>query len=238
MSKNKKAKTAEVKPVVKPNVVTLKPLNIIQPVSICQTFKTVQTAYVEPEPPVIHKCKMKKAQRRWGLLALILLVVTVVLALFVAPDFTAARVAAFSTLSCGLWTLHDWVLYIGTFIGAVTCVSILVRWIGHSIGCKAKRKNLPCCKKCEFYKFIWTFVFISIVAFLGLSFANVLGYNNVRDNLLEVVTSIFANGFTFANPKYFVGAIGLAILLGLFVFFVILTLAHKARDKRRAKYIA
>ena len=235
-----KAKAAEVKPVVKPNVVTLKPLNIIQPVEICQTFKAEQCAYVEPEPvvPVVHKCSVKKAQRFFGILALLVLALTAVAALVLFPEFTNARIVAYSTVSCGQWTRDDWILYIGTFLGSVAAVSILVRWFLHSIGCKAKRRNKRCCRKCETYKFMWTFAIISAAGFLGLAAANLLGFNNVRDNLLEVVNSIFANGFTFTNPKHLVGAMGLGILVAIFVLLVLFSLGHKAKDKKRAKYSA
>ena len=242
--KNKKVVAA---PEVKPFVVTLNPLNINQPVDICQSFNSVSTAWEEPveEPkPIVHKCSVKKAQRFFGILALLVIAAVAVFALVVNPAFTNNMVGVWSVQTVELWKTGDWIVFGGLYVGAVVCVSILVRWFLHSIGCKAKRRNKRCCRKCEFYKFAWTEVILFIGAFVGLAYGfaanNFLGFTGLYNKVITVINALLANGFNLAalSPFDLKVAYGIAGVGAIIVLLVIFSLGHKVVDKRRAKYSA
>lgn len=242
----KKSKKTVEAPVIKPFRVSLNPLNINQPVSVCQTFETVATAYEEPvvEAPVVHKCSVKRAQRFWGILALLLIAAVAVFALVLAPDFAANMANVWTYVPHGHWKLADWGLFVGLYLGAIICVSILVRWFLHSIGCRAKRRNKRCCRRCEFYKFAWTVIFVGLGSFIGLAYGfaaiNFLGFTALYNNVIEVINLLLASGFNLAtlSPLHVIGAYVVIAIVVLFVLFVIITLAHKAKDRKRAKYRA
>ena len=64
-------------------------------------------------------------------------------------------------------------------------ISFLVRFILHPIGCKA-RKHKHCCLTCEWYKYLWTVVFVGVglVAFLYTRDNN-LGIKAIVDRLID-----------------------------------------------------
>ena len=73
-------------PVVKPFSVTLKPLQIVQPVSICQSFNSVSSAWEEPAAPVETKKKKRRGRKFFRfLLVLVLLAVAYAVAAYLVP---------------------------------------------------------------------------------------------------------------------------------------------------------
>ncbi len=87
MSRKSKKQAAQAAPVVKPFAVTLKPLEIVQPVAICQTFNSCSSAWEEPAPVAAPKKKKRGFFRRLFrfLLVVVLLAVVYAVAAYFVP---------------------------------------------------------------------------------------------------------------------------------------------------------
>lgn len=223
-----------VKPARKPNVVEIRPLHVIQPVEFFQTVNSTAVAYEEPvaepvveEAPVVEAPKANKKLRRsqgvWSVIAV--LAIVAVFALFfgnVIKPFSAAL-----KNSVGSWFIDGKVpgaevyLFLGGYAVAALALSVLIRFIA---GCFKK----PTCGGCEFVKFCWTTIFVTIAAFFVFALLGVSPFGSILDGLLEA--------FGGANsPRHQFGIMVFGVCIVLLLLVVVITIAHKAKDKRRAK---
>ncbi len=244
MSKNKSKVETAVQPApVVPNVVTLKPIQIVQPIEFLQQFNALANSpqmFEEPvaevEEPVKRKCGIRKVQNFFFVIALLVIVAAVV-GYFMLPDFVnqlVARGDLYGSLDFKEWLLADVLLVLGGLAAIVAVVSIVIRWLLHPITCKA-RKGKRCCAKCEFHKYLWTFTFVGVAAFFVLAFNQVYGLHRVYNYIVIAINDFLSLGMAAVQtdmiPYIAIGAIAL-----LFVIFVIVTLVHSARCRRAAKY--
>lgn len=220
-----------VKPAKKPNVVEIKPLHVIQPVEFFQTVKSTAVPYEDPvetpvvEAPVVEEVKpnkkLRKSQGIWSVIAVV--VFAAVLAVFLG--FIEPLKLDFS-ISIGNWfdngqpTLKIYELLGGYALGSLA-LSVLIRFIA---GCFKK----PTCTGCEFVKFCWTTIVVTVVSFLALALLNVSPFDSILEGLLEAFKGD-------NSPCHQFGLIVFGVCAALVVLVVVITIAHKAKDKKRAK---
>lgn len=222
-----------VKPAKKPNVVEIKPLHVIQPVEFFQTVKSTAVPYEDPvetpvvEAPVVEEVKpnkkLRKSQGIWSVIAVV--VFAAVLAVFLGgliPQFAASL-----KVSVGNWFIGgtkpgaEVFILLGGYAAAALALSVLIRFIA---GCFKK----PTCGGCEFVKFCWTTIFVTVVSFLALALLNVGPFGSIWSGLLEAINGV-------KSPRHTFGLTVFGVCVALVVLVFVITIAHKAKDKKRAK---
>lgn len=221
------------KPVKKPNVVEIKPLHVIQPVEFFQTVNSTAVAYEEPvEEPVVEEPvvetrqpnkKLRRSQGFWSLVAVVALVAVFLVFLGdLIPEFTKALARPVGNWFIGGETAGAEVfIFLGGYAAAALALSILFRFI---VGCFKK----PTCGGCEFVKFAWTTIVVTVVGFFALALLKVGPFPSILEGLLEAVNGV-------QSPRHTFGLLVLGVCLVLVLLVVVITIAHKAKDRKRAK---
>lgn len=223
-----------VPPVLKPNVVELNPLHIVQPIELFQTIKANANQWEEPvvvpEPVVkesvpVPNVKLIKRQGRWFVIGILLVVVMAVLygiGLTIPNiiDFAAARNNLVASVGSSL-NDGSYVVVIVSYALVVIALSIAIRFF-------ACAKKKPTCTGCEFVKFCWTATLTTIVGFVVLALAGVEWFATTGLRLLD----LFTNPESVPPASATIASVLLVFCLVLFVFVIVLTIAHKASHKK------
>lgn len=223
-----------VKPAKKPNVVEIRPLHVIQPVEFFQTVNSTAVAYEEPvAEPVVEEApveeapkankKLRRSQGIWSVIAVVALVAVFVL--FLGNVIKPFSVALKNPV--GTWFIDGTVpgaevyLFLVGYAVAALALSVLIRFIA---GCFKK----PTCGGCEFVKFCWTTIFVTIAAFFVFALLGVKPFPSILEGLLEAFGGA-------DSVRHQFGIMVFGVCIALVVLVVIITIAHKAKDKKRTR---
>ena len=242
MSKNnlnsevKVTQTVEAPKTVTPNVFKLRPLKIEQPIEIVQSVNIIGPEQPEePAPAPVAapaeapvkkaKCRVRRAQKVWFVITLLLAIAVVAAYMFVPAfyDLFVSLKDSNANNEYANWTVVNHGLTAGIVLAVAFVATVLVRFICHPIGCKV-RKGKTCCFRCETLKFFWTILLFS------LGVAALFGYLK-----LFSINKALAGALAFNNLY---GLVFLGVAAATFVVLVIATIAHRAKDKRQAKLAA
>ena len=224
--KNNLKATPEVKPLT--NVFKLKPLTIEQPIEIIQAVKlTAPEQPAEPAPapaaaPKKAKCKVRKAQKAWLVITLLLAIAAVAAFLLNTPVTALVNrlIESNTTNDYAAWTLTNHALTAGIILFAAFVASVLVRFILHPFACKVK-KGKPCYLRREANKFWWAMLVFGLALFAADALAlHILGTEKALAAILALQPSI-----------------ALYVAIAVVVYFLLLTI-RSIRLKRKLKRLA
>lgn len=232
------SQTVETPKAVTPTVFRLKPLRIEQPIEIIQSVSLTGPEQPEepkaapapvaapaPEAPKKAKCKVRKAQKFWFVIALLLVAAFAAAFALYAPfyNFLLALRDSNAANDYAAWTPLNHGATAGLILFVAFIATILVRFICHPFGCKAK-KGKACCRRCESNKFFWTLLVLGLGAFALDAF------------VLKFLSTEKAIAGLLAFNMFALIGFGAAALV--FILLVITSIAHRRNHKRQAKAAA
>lgn len=223
-----------VPPVLKPNVVELNPLHIVQPIELFQTIKANAKQWeepvVEPEPEVeettpVPNVKLIKRQGRWFVIGILLVIV---MAILFVTGFKIPGIIDFESTKANLVASVGSSLHNGSYAVIIVSYALVVIALSIAIRFFACAKKKPTCAGCEFVKFCWTATLTTIVGFVVLALTGVEWFATTGSRLLD----LFTNPKSVPQVSATLAYVLLAFCLVLFVFVIVLTIAHKASHKK------
>ena len=235
------SQTVETPKAVTPTVFRLKPLRIEQPIEIIQSVSLTGPEQPEepkaapapapvaapaPEAPKKAKCKVRKAQKFWFVVTLLLVAAFAAAFALYAPfyNFLLSLRDSNAANDYAAWTPLNHGLNAGLILFVAFVVSVLVRFILHPFACKTRKGKGNCCKRCERKKFFWALLVFGLAAFALDAF------------VLKFLSTEKAIAGLLAFNMFALIGFGAAALV--FILLVITSIAHRRNHKRQAKAAA
>ena len=180
----------------------------------------------ERKPKV--KCPVRKGQKVWFVITLVLI------AAFVGLSFVLEPVAAIKTQILDVFKAEEisgtinLAIFAGGIILATAILAFLFRLLVHPLGCKAK-KGQTCYQRKENAKYLWTFFFFLVIVIALLYVMDWHGFASIITGGLNSFTSFPNLGIQGW------GVLGLAVLLLVLLITSICTSKKANRKVREAK---
>ena len=253
------AKEAEVQSQMQPNVsyfpmmlngqIQMIPVATMNPVAPQQVLEQPKEVEEKPkkakkekkvkEPKVKVNCPVRKTQKAWWIVLVVVAVLAAV-ALYFVPNTKAIITEAYAALTDfdgSSWGRISKIGVYGVLVLAVLFLAFLWRTLVHPISCKAKKEQ-HCCHVCEFISYLWTVVIFGLIALAVLYYFDLYLVKHYVGRVLNVVKDVLTFDFASFTKKRWIVFAGLIALVIVAIWLIAGSIKHKAECKKLARYEA
>ena len=230
---------------LKPYVYSFRPVHLETSVDVVQKYNHYSSAEQhfkaqDEKKDKKVKCSVRKIQNVF--FALTLLIIIGLVCGYVAYDpltkFVNDRITVHNTVPLVDWLKGDYVILFGSFGITVGLISVIIRWILHPLGCKAK-KHKHCCFICELIKFIWTMLIVGVALSIVLVSRKMLGFDKVLNSTVAVLKEFAASGYSLgylasSKIEHLLPFVCIPLSLIVLVGLIVITVKHNIKDKNMA----
>ena len=191
------------------------------------------------EPKVKVNCPVRKTQKAWWIVLVVVAVLAAV-ALYFVPNTKAIITEAYAALTDfdgSSWGRISKIGVYGVLVLAVLFLAFVWRTLVHPISCKAK-KNMHCCHGCEFISYVWTVVVIGLIAIAVLYYFDLYLVKHYVGRVLNVVRDVVTFDFASFTKKRWIVFVGLIVAVIAAIWFIVGSIKHKVECKKLARYEA
>ena len=215
------------------------PQNVLEEPKVEEKPKKAKKEKKVKEPKVKVNCPVRKTQKAWWIVLVVLAVLAAVALYFVpnTKDIITEAYAALTDFDGSSWGRISKIGVYGLLVLAVLFLAFVWRTLVHPISCKAKKEQ-HCCHVCEFISYLWTVVIFGLIALAVLYYFDLYLVKHYVGRVLNVVKDVLTFDFASFTKKRWIVFVGLIALVIVAIWFIAGSIKHKAECKKLARYEA